>query len=110
MRMIFEQDIEGSDFLEFAVTPDEAREIGERGLCQDFIGGLIGERNLNVYLRLADYREESEQMPFKSKAQQKYLFSNEPQVAKEFAEHTPKSAYKKLPNKVGKPKSKAKKK
>jgi hypothetical protein len=39
-------------------------------------------------------------MPFKSKAQQKLLFVTKPKVAKEFAEHTPKSAYKKLPEHV----------
>ncbi len=39
-------------------------------------------------------------MPFKSKAQKAYLYINEPQVAKEFAAHTPKGA--KLPNKVKK--------
>lgn len=36
-------------------------------------------------------------MPFKSRAQQRFLFAKEPEVAEEFAEHTPKSAYKKLP-------------
>ncbi len=36
-------------------------------------------------------------MPFKSKAQQKFLFWKHPEVAEEFAEETPKSAYKKLP-------------
>jgi hypothetical protein len=35
-------------------------------------------------------------MPFVSKAQQKYLFANKPEVA----EHTPKKAYKRLPEKV----------
>lgn len=39
-------------------------------------------------------------MPFKSRAQQKYLFAREPEVAEEFAEETPKSAYKKLPEHV----------
>jgi hypothetical protein len=39
-------------------------------------------------------------MPFRSRAQQAYLFAKEPSVAKEFAEHTPKSAYKKLPEHV----------
>lgn len=39
-------------------------------------------------------------MPFKSKAQQRFLFSREPEVAEEFAEHTPKQAYKKLPEYV----------
>jgi hypothetical protein len=43
-------------------------------------------------------------MPFKSKAQIAYLFANEPQVAKEFAAHTPKGQ--KLPNKVKKKKGK----
>ncbi len=36
-------------------------------------------------------------MPFKSKAQQGYLFAKKPEVAKEFAEHTTKEQYKKLP-------------
>lgn len=37
-------------------------------------------------------------MPFKSKAQQKYLFAKEPAVAKRFAKETPKSAYKSMPD------------
>jgi hypothetical protein len=44
-------------------------------------------------------------MPFKSKAQQGYLFANNPKVAKEFAAKTPKAAYKKLPVHVKKAKS-----
>jgi hypothetical protein len=43
-------------------------------------------------------------MPFKSKAQRKYLFANNPKVAQEFADATPKG--KKLPEHV---KKKAKK-
>jgi hypothetical protein len=39
-------------------------------------------------------------MRFKSIAQQKFLFAKHPEVAKEFAEHTPKSAYKTLPEHV----------
>lgn len=39
-------------------------------------------------------------MPFKSKAQQKYLFKNKPKVAQEFADATSKEMYKKLPKKV----------
>jgi hypothetical protein len=34
-------------------------------------------------------------MPFKSEAQRRYLYANEPKVAKEFAKKTPKNA--KLP-------------
>lgn len=37
---------------------------------------------------------------FKSKAQQKYLFAKQPEVAKEFAKKTPKSSYAKLPEHV----------
>ena len=47
-------------------------------------------------------------MPFKSRAQQKLLFSKHPDVAKEFADNTPKSAYKKLPEYVSKDKNRLK--
>ena len=40
--------------------------------------------------------------PFKSKAQQKFLYSQKPEIAKEFAEHTSKQQMKKLPKKVKK--------
>lgn len=43
-------------------------------------------------------------MPFKSEAQRKYLYANEPKVAKEFAAHTPKG--KKLPKKAKKKRDK----
>ncbi len=43
-------------------------------------------------------------MPFKSKAQAKYLFSQKPSIAKEFAAKT--SSIKALPNKVKTPKMK----
>lgn len=43
-------------------------------------------------------------MPFKSKAQRRYLFAKEPKVAKEFANETPKGA--KLPEHVKKKKNK----
>ena len=39
-------------------------------------------------------------MPFKSKAQQGYLYKFHPEVAADFAAHTPKKAYKKLPGHV----------
>lgn len=47
-------------------------------------------------------------MPFKSKAQQRYLYATNPKVAEEFAEHT--KSFKKLPEKVKKSKSKPRKK
>lgn len=39
-------------------------------------------------------------MPFRSEAQRKYLWANHPEVAQEFADHTPKD--KKLPNHIKK--------
>ena len=43
-------------------------------------------------------------MPFKSKAQQKFLFATNPKVAKEMAGKTPMSAYKTMPEYVKKKK------
>ncbi len=43
-------------------------------------------------------------MPFKSKTQARYLFSQKPEIAKEFATKTP--SIKALPNKVKKKKKK----
>ncbi len=43
-------------------------------------------------------------MPFKSEAQRKFLYSQKPTIAKEFAAHTPKG--KKLPKKIRKSKTK----
>lgn len=47
-------------------------------------------------------------MPFKSIAQQKYLFAKKPEVAEEFAEKTPKDKYKSLPEHVSKDKNRLK--
>ena len=47
-------------------------------------------------------------MPFKSKKQQAFLFSQKPEVAEEFAAHTPKSAYKNMPEHVSKDKNRLK--
>jgi len=47
-------------------------------------------------------------MPFKSQAQRAFLFSNKPNLAREFQAATPKGA--KLPKRVAKPKPKARKK
>jgi hypothetical protein len=49
-------------------------------------------------------------MPFKSKAQQGFLYSQKPAVAKEFAEHTSKATYKKMPEHVKKKTAKSKNK
>lgn len=46
-------------------------------------------------------------MPFKSKQQAKFMFKKHPKIAKEFAKET--KSIKRLPEKVGKKKTKAKK-
>jgi len=48
-------------------------------------------------------------MPFRSRAQQSFLFAKHPDVAEKFAEHTPKSAYKSLPEHVSKDKNRLQK-
>lgn len=45
-------------------------------------------------------------MPFKSKAQQRFLFASRPKVAEEFAEKTPEKDYNKLPEHVDQKKGK----
>lgn len=45
-------------------------------------------------------------MPYKSKAQMRYLHKNNPEVAEEFDKHTSKKSYKSLPEHVVEPKSK----
>lgn len=45
-------------------------------------------------------------MPFRSKAQQRYLYAREPKVAKKFSEETPSSAYSKLPERARRKKKK----
>lgn len=44
-------------------------------------------------------------MPFKSRSQQAYLFAKHPDVAEEFADKTPISEYKNLPEHVSKDKN-----
>lgn len=41
-------------------------------------------------------------MPFQSRAQQRYLYAREPEIASRFARETPKGSYSKLPERVRK--------
>lgn len=47
-------------------------------------------------------------MPFRSVKQKNFLYSQKPEIAKEFAEHTSKKQMKNLPTRVKKKKSKGK--
>ena len=66
---------------------------------------MVGIPNLKQRFALNSNKKLSRKaiMPFKSKAQSRYLFATEPKMAKEFAAKTPNM--KKLPEKV-KPKKK----
>jgi hypothetical protein len=48
--MIFEEDIEKSDFFEVILTPEEYEKLMAKGIINDFPKGLYNKRNLNVYL------------------------------------------------------------
>lgn len=102
MRVFFEENIERSDFIEIALTKEEYDSLLNEGVSEDFPDGLHGIRNLNVFVRVLKEREEFKKMPFKSKAQRAYLYSQEPEIAKEFAAHTSKEQSKKLPTRVKK--------
>ena len=60
MRMVFEEDIEKCDYLEFIVTKREANRIIQGGVDWDFPLGLFGKRNLNVFIRLEEVWEQQD--------------------------------------------------
>jgi len=62
MRMIFEENIEKTDFLEIILTSEEVDLISITGVVREFQPGICGKRTLNVYLRVDPYYEE-EYMP-----------------------------------------------
>lgn len=63
MRMIFEQDIERTDFLEIILSDDEMELVHSGGWGDEFKEGLQGNRPLNVYIRLENELEREEIMP-----------------------------------------------
>lgn len=50
--MVFEEDIEHSDFLELIVNEHDLAKILDGGIVKDFPGGLNKHKNLNVYIRV----------------------------------------------------------
>lgn len=57
MKMIFEEDIEHSDFLELIVNESELEKFLENGIVADFPQGLNKTKNLNVYIRVENGKE-----------------------------------------------------
>jgi len=58
--MVFEEDIEKCDYIEFILTKKEANKISEKGVDCDFPFGLFGKRNLNVFIRLEEVWEQQD--------------------------------------------------
>lgn len=62
-----------------------------------------------TYIESNPFSDKEAKIPFTSKAQQRFLFAKKPEVAEEFAEETPKSSYKNMPQHVTKDKNHLKK-
>jgi hypothetical protein len=56
MIMIFEENIEKTDFLELSLTSEEMTKLATNGVLYNFKTGLKGDRPLNVFIRLNKQR------------------------------------------------------
>ncbi len=70
--MIFEEDVEREDFLEFIISEDQYEMLKEVGIVMDFPEGLHGKRNLNVFIRL----EKENDMPLVKGKSKKVIGKN----------------------------------
>lgn len=52
MKVIFEKNVEGSDYLEIILSRSETNKLMDYGIEKDFPLGLDGIRNLNVFIRV----------------------------------------------------------
>ena len=59
MKMVFDENIERSDYLEFILSPYDVNLLLIKEIVMDYPLGLTGKRNLNVFIRvdrtLGDY-------------------------------------------------------
>lgn len=62
MHLIWEEDIENSDYLEIILSQRDLDALEARGVTKDYPFGITGERNLNVYIRI-DKQQQEELMP-----------------------------------------------
>ncbi len=65
--MIYEENVERLDFFEIILDEDDIDVLSITGVVKEFKGGLHGERNLNVYIRI----EKENNMPLKKGAEAK---------------------------------------
>jgi hypothetical protein len=52
MKMVFDENVDRCDYLEFILSPTQAAQIMLEGLVSEFPYGLKGKRNLNVFIRV----------------------------------------------------------
>ena len=62
MRLIFEENVEDEDFLEFILSDSDFESVIKNGVVSNFENGLYGKRNLNVFIRL-EKQDEGDKMP-----------------------------------------------
>ncbi len=59
MKMVFDQNIDQCDYLEFVLSQNDVNQLLLKEIVVDYPTGLIGKRNLNVFMRvdrtLGDY-------------------------------------------------------
>lgn len=51
MKLIYEENIENSDFLELVLSEYEIDKLNSTGVVEEFPGGLQGKRDLNIFIR-----------------------------------------------------------
>jgi hypothetical protein len=61
MRLIFEENVEKSDFIELILSPTQYQKMEDKGIVANFPKGLFGKRNLNVFVRVDQNYEENKE-------------------------------------------------
>ena len=60
MKILYESNVEYSDFLEIALTESECELLLEKGIVQDYQPGIYNDYNLNVFVRRLRSDEEED--------------------------------------------------
>lgn len=61
MRMIYEENIENFDFIEIILSKEDVHNLIfgiDKGIIKEFAGGVLGIRNLNLFIRIETKNEE----------------------------------------------------
>jgi hypothetical protein len=57
MKALFEPNIDGMDYLELILSLAEYNSILEEGAAQEFKKSLVGNRELNVFIRIENNKD-----------------------------------------------------